>query len=472
MSRFNWRHNIHTPADGELVFSETGTPQGFSILATTAWNRYYPEPIIREMLQNCLDASPIPPNPRLEISVTIKAVRPETIPGIDAYRAHFLSAVQQRQSWRLNSFDTAVVERISSALNASRIPILFCRDNGVGLDRHRLLQVLTEGNVEESNARSTSYGFGCMALCAASDLRYILYAGRSRAPDGSGQLRDVASAHAILASRRTGVSHGLSGHGYWLSQGEPSMYCRDPFPATVPPLLLQELDEVEDTGSVVGVVGFTGFGFSDFGNRQRAVDAIACTAARNFLVAIWGDTMIVRIRDEVTGREEEVSKKTLKSILKDGRTQVRAQQGGGWLSGERAYSALQTLDRGKRLELREPGVSAYLQPLPEDHKNRFRVQLFRNGMWITDSATYLQPRYFRGERNFWGRQNGLTTKPFDAVVNVERGDFGTLVRHAEGPGHRGLSTKPKAGDAGQLITKLRGIQVELGRRAGLRVQVG
>lgn len=468
MNRFNWRHNIHTPAHGDLVFSETGTPQGFSTLAATAWNRRYPEPIIREMLQNCLDASPTPTTRRLEISVTVKAVRPETIPGIDAYRTHFLGALQQRQSWhRLNSVDRAIVERISNVLNAPRIPILFCRDNGVGLDHRRMLQVLTEGNVEESNARSTSYGFGCMALFAASDLRYILYAGRSRAPDGSRELRDVASAHAILASRRTGASHGLSGHGYWLSQGQPSMYCRDPFPATVPPLLLQELGEGEDTGSVVCVVGFGGFG-----NWETAIDAIADAAAKNFLVAIWNDTMIVRIRDETAGRELEVSNATLESILKEKRTQARAQQGGGWLSGMRAYRALKTLDHGTLLELGEPGLSAYLRRLPEDDTNRFRVQLFGNGMWITDSATYLQPRYFRGERNFWGHQNGLTTNPFDAVVNVEHGDFATLVRHAEGPGHRGLSTEPRAGEGGQLVAKLRGIQVELGRHAGLRVRVG
>ena len=66
--------------------------------------------------------------------------------------------------------------------------------------------------------------------------------------------------------------------------------------------------------------------------------------------------MIVRIHDEMAGREQEVSKKTLESILREGETQVRAQQGGGWLSGERGpYRAWQTLERGKHLELREPG---------------------------------------------------------------------------------------------------------------------
>ena len=325
-----------------------------------------------------------------------------------------------------------------------------------------MLRVLTEGNVEESNAPSTSYGFGSMALFAASDLRYVLYAGRSRALGDPSQLHNVASAHAILASRRAEADHGLSSHGYWLSHGTPSLYCRDPFPATVPPLLLQEFDEIEDTGSLLCVVGFAGFGFSGFGSRQRAMDAIACTAAKNFLVAIWGDTMIVRIRDEVAGREIEVSKETLESILKDGETQDRAQQGGGWLSGRRAYRALQTLNRGTRFELREPGVIAYLQPLPEDDTNRFRVQLFRNGMWITDRGPYLQPRYFRGDQNFWGYSRSLHTKPFDAVVNVEGGALATLVRHAEGPGHRGLGHPV----GGNLITKLKGIQEELGHHAG------
>ena len=52
------------------------------------------------------------------------------------------------------------------------------------------------------------------------------------------------------------LAMGLSSHGYWLRQSASSLYCPDPFPATVPPLLVQELKELEDTGTVVGVVGF------------------------------------------------------------------------------------------------------------------------------------------------------------------------------------------------------------------------
>ena len=70
---------------------------------------------------------------------------------------------------------------------------------------------------------------------------------------------------------------------------------------------------------------------------------------------------------------------------------------------------------------------------------RSRVQVFRNGMWITNEADRLLSRDFNG------------FKPFDAVLEIDSGDVGDLIRGAEGPEHRGLERR-RLGKQGRRTT--------------------
>ncbi len=213
-------------------------------------------------------------------------------------------------------------------------------DNGIGLDPGRMFRLLTEGNTDKGRTGAGAFGIGHLTAFAASDLRYVLYAGRYR--DEKGGLRDVSTAHAILASRKTKKNGGCGGHGYWLTSKERTLFDRSPYPGWAPSLLMRELDQLEGTGSVVCVPGF-----NDFCDKADPVDVIARVAAKNFLAAIW-------------------------------QQKKRAEQGGGWLSG--AYQALETLDSGREFTL-EAGARVSFRHLPTgDGRPQSRVQVFRNGM--------------------------------------------------------------------------------------------
>ena len=433
--------------DGNLFFGRANQPQGFQNLAMAQWDGN-PEPIVREMLQNCLDASVAADRAAGEVCFTIRQVAVDEIPGIEAYREHFEGAVRERAKGNQGAAERRVIKRIRRVLAGPRTRVLFCRDNGIGLNADRMNRILTEGNTDKS-AGAGALGIGHLTAFAASDLRFIHYAGRSRS---NGTLRDVASAHAVLASRTVGENTGRGAHGFWLLGDDRTLFHRHPYPNTCgPPLLRSEMECLEDTGSVVGVIGF-----NDFHSDEKPVDAISRVAAKNFLVAIWNGSMVVHIRDETSSSEETVNRERLELILGP-QPQKRAEQGGGWLSGEQAYRAWQTLEVGRKLHFEEQGVGGYFRPLGVGAKPRARsrVQVFRNGMWITNEADRLLPRDFNG------------FKPFDAIFEIDGGEVGDLIRGAEGPEHRGLERR-RLGRRGsrQLLDQLKRLAARLQEEAG------
>lgn len=433
--------------DGDLIFGSANLPQGFLNLAMAKWDGN-PEPVVRELLQNCLDAAVEANRSVCEVHFTIRRVAVKAIPGIEAYREHLEGAVRERAKGKQGAAERSVVKCIQRVLASPDTQVLFCRDNGIGLNADRMKRILTEGNTDKSEVGAGAFGIGHLTAFAASDLRFIHYAGRSR-PNGT--LQDVASAHAVLASRTVDRSSGLGAHGFWLLGDDRTLFHPHPYPNTVPHLLRSEMECLEDTGSVVGVIGF-----NRFRSKETPVNAISRVAAKNFLVAIWNGGMVVHIHDETTSSEETVDREGLELILDRERNRKQAEQAGGWLPGEQAHRAWETLETGRKLSFQEDGVRGYFRPLSECKlRSRSRVQVFRNGMWITNNADRLLPRDFNG------------FKPFDAVLEIDSGAVGDLLRGAEGPEHRGLERrrldKP---DRRKLLDKLRELAARLREEAG------
>ena len=453
-----------------LVFPRTGQPQGFATLATTKWDGN-PEPVIREILQNSLDAwvNKKSGSRRCSVAFTIRDVPPDEVPGMHEYRRHFERAASERGTSVQGPAEKAIVSRIERVLAQERMNVLLCRDNGIGLTPETMTRLLTEGNTDKADAGAGAFGVGHLTAFAASDTRYVLYAGRYLDGNtngdgrwGAGSFEDVASAHAILASRtRPGGDNtirGLGANGYWmLSSGEgpedEQLNLFQPhYPAVVPDLLLRELDRLRGTGTVLCITGFNEFR----DDEEMAADAIARVAAKNFLVAIQRGNMVVEVLDERNSarRRHIVDHSGLRSLLLRDKNQRRA-KAQGWLAGEQAFRCLRTLEEGERLNL-ACGAVARVRRLDPSEGTTSRVQLFRNGMWIDNRADALTASNFTG------------FNPFDAVVMVDTGEVGTLVRGAEGPEHRGLERKRLENRAQRLrlLELLREIGDELRENVG------
>lgn len=415
--------------DADLIFPETGSPQGFSSLAMAKWDGK-PEPIVRELLQNCLDAAREAGRERAEVCFTIDERPLADLPGIDAYRKAFEAACEERAS-APGAGEKRSIRGIDDVLGSGRMRVLFCRDNGIGLGPGGLDRVLTEGNTDKSTGGGTT-GVGHLTAFAASDLRYVLYGGRSRSGD-------AVSGHAVLASHRSPDSPdtGIGGDGYLLRPGQKSLFARgDKYSGRVPPLLADAMERIEGTGSVVCIAGFNDFR----DDPAKAVRSLQRVAATHFLAAIALGDMVVRVRD-ADGKESVVDRAALDGIL--GQPFIRNQRrrpSGALVSGQQVWRAWQVFDGGRELaDVGVEGVRVWLRPREKDEGYDSRVQLYRDGMWITNGAPNLQPNDFGN------------SQPFDAVVLVERGELYELVRDAEGPEHLGLARERIGGGGGICV---------------------
>ena len=449
-----------------LHFGPTHRPEGFTSGALAQFDGSA-EPVVRELLQNSLDAAD-QANRSAEVQFEVDEVASDLLPGWDEYLTALSRARQARLEWhkgRPSQDEKMVVDRIDTCISGDRIPLLSCVDNGHGLDRRRMDSLLTPGNTSKGDHGAGSFGLGHHAAFGASDLRFVLYASKYR--DGK-RLRNLASGHCILAAHRESVGSGWrAADGYWFRTGHGDnafTESSEPYPDTPPRLLVPYLDALTDTGTVVCIAGFNDFN-RDAG-EPSAVEMICRVASANFSDAINSGRLAVTVVDRrgPADNQMRLQLRTLSdaeaalSAIKD---QQRSGTGrAGHITGSVAYNALLTLRDGNEI-VSPDGVAIRIRRIDGTDRPRTQVHIFRRGMWITSRAHGLAKSDF-------SRQ-----EPFDAVLALDRGPLEEVVRAAEGPEHRGL-------DKGRLSTHQRKqlreglgeiaelLRKELGERADLQ----
>ena len=430
-----------------LMFPEAWKPETFTTNVTSR-QAGEPDPVIRELLQNCLDAAIREAGrDRAEIHFTISSRPLRQLPGYQEYVRAFKAAKAELTSPTTHDVLSAI-RRVEQVLDSRRIRVLFCRDNGIGLDRKRMTALVAEGISDKARQGAGSYGLGHLTAFPASDLRYVLYAGKRGDTE-------IASGHAFLAGHKRKRTL-YSGEGILLQPTD--VFRLENFPSVVPEFLKDEIDQIASSGSVVAITGFNHFHNDE---PTQALEDISRVAALNFLGAIWQRKMIVHVRDENTQQSVTVDADRLEEILAPLKQEERTSA--GWLPGQQGYRSWQTLRDGSILDTQIDGtITVYFRPLPANTSERSRVQVFRDGMWITNSAPALNTGAFN------------SVQPFDAVVLLSDDDpddyteFYDLVRKSEGPEHRDLTKRrelPKDEKA-KLQTMLRQLAERLREKAG------
>lgn len=427
--RFSRRTGRRPSAD--LYFARTHSPHGFTHPALSHFDGDA-EPVVRELLQNSVDAADKADRP-CEVRFVIREIDNDELPGFATYRDTFELAVDQRRQDREGVPPThderVIVDRIRHHLDTPRIPVLICADNGTGITPARMASLLTSGNSDKGDGGAGSFGLGHHAAFSASDLRYVLYASRFRSHEGV--LQSVSSGHAVLAThiRQDGNTKCIYAHdGFWVNdrdQGQLFVEQGEAYPRNVPQMLKPTIASMHDTGMVVCIAGFNEF------QREEAdpasIDAIAYVAASNFCEAVSSASLTVLVRDDRTGKELTVDPTSLERILGSRRDERRASKQ-GQIRGSFAYNAYETLERGTAVAHKlGSGVNILIRSV--EGNGRSRVHLYRKGMWITSSAEKLRQSDFSDYM------------PFDAVVSLRDGDLERYVRSAEGPQHRGIDFK-------------------------------
>ena len=409
-----------------LRFLPSSTTEGFASKAVSSDNDANPSVIVRELIQNSLDAG-TPPGSQVQVDFVFGEMAASEIPGIDDYRSAFEAA--RTTHAHAPEAAEAQIERITDSLAKVQIPTLQVLDNGVGLDTRRTNALLSDGMTNKigAEARSAgSYGLGHYTTFPASDLQFVLYGGVTE--DG---VRTM-SGHAILASHFNEGEALLGKDGYFIA-GSPrnDIQNRYRFPSngSIPPavdLILDEIKSRHGRGSAVILLAF-----NDFRDDSDPAESVLRVASRHFYPVIRSGNLVVRTKraGEVQVLDETMAAK----LLHLGRDERRSRSDA--INGSKAHAIWRTLQHGEKKDVQTEFGKVRLHVRSADANEGTRISLFRSGMFITDAVPLNQGFNFGEYRRF----NAVVLV---STPNQDEDSSGfDLIRQAEGEKHASIDKK-------------------------------
>lgn len=437
-----------------LKFGPASSIDGFTQHSTAEFNDLPPARIVRELLQNSLDAAAEAGKATAQVRFQVESIHLRDLPDAKGYENAFREAVKYHRKINKGDLSDAaqeVVNRIESGLNDIKngeATLLSVVDNGCGLNIDGMNRLLADGSSGKSATASGSYGVGHLAPMVLSSLRYILYGGVT----ANG--RRIVCGKAILAAHPGKKGQVNDAKGYLIegfrSGLDGNLYNFLPH-ATHPKLLAKHLDAIRKEwghGCAVLIPAYNSFG----SDNNWLSDIVFKVAAYNFAPAIHRKKLVITVQEEEY--DERLNGRMLKKILEQEKNQVHAAKShlfaGLRPSGQNAYQILRTLTDDKPHLVPFNGDKARISLLTPFPNGSSRIDLFRNGMWITDRMPGLRTA------DFTSRQ------PFHAVIEIDAkdgGELNRLIRKAEGPMHNNLSfsrlSKPEQKELKQSFSKIK-----------------
>ena len=429
-----------------LLFGPSSSFYGFTSYETSAFNDVEPAKVIRELIQNSLDAAVEAGEATAFVRFRVNRINGSGVPDLHGYEKAFKSAVkfQRGMSQEKQLPDTAQqvvadIERGLKKLKNGRHHELVAMDNGIGLDNRRMHSILGNGASAKTDGTG-SYGVGHLAAIATSDLRYVLYGAVQ--DDGS----RIAAGNAMLASMpsETGETGWRSAGGYLvrkLLNGNNGRFYEFLTDRTIPSRVASVIDEIESEwghGTAVIVPSFNHFRASP----AKLWAIVSTVVARNFNVTVFERKLVVEVDNRAIRKPSDtldvhrLDGDSLPIVLESQKEEQRAPRAGSLLgglriSGQVAYMTYRALSQGQLLSADTSSGSVQIHLLSPSPSGRTRLDLYRNGMWITQQVPRLDRSYFTDRESFC------------AVLKVTRdsGEFHRLIRKAEGPMHDKLDFK-------------------------------
>lgn len=416
-----------------LKFGSATRPEGFTPYNTSSFSDLRPARIVRELIQNSLDAAVEAGEYTAIVRFRVDKISRREIPDAKGYQSAFKKAVKHQtkiNGGKLSDAAQQVVAQIEKGLKDLKdgnATLLSITDNGIGLDARRMNALLGDGAGAKTSDAAGSYGNGHLAPMPLSDIRYMLYGGVTQDGERIVCGRTILASHPERGELKAAEGYLVDGFRNGLD-GNLYDFIGTPHPHVVSSRLDQIRSEWGHGCAVMIPV------FNNFKSGGASLwEIVSKVAAYNFCAAIHRGKLVIEVDNE--GGISTLNRGTLPEILEQDKERVRVERSDSFFeglrpSGQNAYSILLALAgrAGKRIKM--SGSTAHLSLMTPSLSGNTRVDLFRNGMWITDDASGLK------------RADFANHQPFHAVIETEGGKGGRLhrlIRKAEGPMHDSLS---------------------------------
>ena len=406
----------------QLIFSSAISQSGFTNASTSASNDKDSSTIIREILQNSYDSAINEANrDTAKVKFIIDYIDKNQIPGILEYEQALEAIKKEDLSKKEQEQD--ILNVIEEQLKSEKIPILYIVDNGIGFNQKKLVAILSDGISDKDNPNDSggSYGNGHFSAFNISDLRYVLYGGKFE--DNS----KLCSGQALLRTHKQNGNLKL-GTGFLLTKESSIEVENDIFykNENIPNIIDNQLNLIEESGAVVGIVGFNFF--NNEKDIEKVTNLISSSIIRNFYVAIHENDLEVEIITQ--DNTININNETLNDIFKKTQNEKSSPN---YNTAKRFYDML-NYGKKQTITTKEGEVKIYYQLSNNDTK----LALCRNGMWIDKSIP-----------SPLNKGNFPSNKAFNALILAQkRTNFSTLIRRAEGNLHNNIRLNRFSNDKG------------------------
>ena len=435
--------------EAQILFRQGVDNAGFSSSTTSNVANAEATTIIRELIQNSVDAAKSKARQRTVIRFEIDNVQSSGLPGLSNVKEAFGHAVkaQTKLNGTLPDVQQEFVDSVEQHLDDTKCSVLSVTDNGIGLTQDTMNALLSDGRSAKSSEGSGAHGYGHLTVLPSSGVRLVYYGGQSDSD------KRVAAGHCILASFHDGeVSRKKD--GYLVRDVNEDMF--DPFDFLtgddIPKLISKKLDEISaewGTGTVVQVPFFNYFRSP----KEDLWGLIKKAAATNFFASIMNDEIVIEYVND--GKTEMLSHENIEGALKEFSSERNAKS---FIAGAKALECFYAIKNGDEVELKTPIGSVSGRLVRHGAGKTTRIDLCRNGMWIVynnssgKQLSMLQSSAFEGFQRFH----------LVLLLNATDGELHKLVRNAEPPLHDAVDLKRLSQDSrDKLSAAFKSVQEEI-----------
>ena len=412
--------HIKSKKDGRLFFRHGVEDASFSSSTTSNAANADATTIVRELIQNSLDAAKEINREQTIIRFEVEKIKQSNLPGFDDLLDAFPLALETQtklSNGKLPDIQAQITSVFRANLDQDSAYLLSVMDNGVGLSEDTMKALLGDGRSAKASSGGGAHGYGHLTVLPSSNLRLVYYGGVKQTGE------QIGSGHCILAPFQDHKKVNRTKDGYLVDALKDCIY--EPYDflhnENIPELISKKIDTISSnwgSGTVVLVPSFNFFK----GIPDDLWSSIEKAASTNFFASFAQGEIIIEYND--LKNLYRIDADNIEETLEKFADEINAKS---FIAGSKALECFKVIKSGQTIEFKTDVGNVSGKLLRYERGKSTRIDLCRNGMWIVhnNKLPRLQSSAFSNYQ------------PFHLVLMLTSsdGELHQLIRRSEPPIH-------------------------------------